>query len=279
MIQLKILNALERESFESPPVFNSVGRKKYFSIPVGLRDAFDTLRTPANKAWFILMYGYFKAAKRFFGAAFNEKDLGFVAKQLGLERYEINLQPIQEATYRRLRNTILHHFGCSEFDEHAKKIAAQEVRSMVRSQLRPRLIIEQLVEILIRRKIEVPGYHMLSSLITSEINAHKRQLVKLTESLLTENAKRLLDRLMESNDTSSAKLRRYQLTLMKKFSHSIQPLAIKGNVEQLVALRELYTELSPVIEELDLTREGIRYFATYVLKSPTWRLSAAMSAV
>ncbi len=79
---------------------------------------------------------------------------------------------------------------------------------------------------------------------------------------------------MEPNDASSAKLTRYQLTLMKKFAHSIAPSAIKENVEQLVALRELYLEIRAVLEELDLTREGIRYFATYVLKSPTWRLSA-----
>lgn len=274
MTQLKILNTLERESFESPPIFSNVGRKKYFSLPVGLTATLETLRTPTNKALLILMYGYFKAAKRFFGAKFNEKDLGYVAKQLGLERNDISLQPTPEATYRRIRMAILRHFGCSEFDAQAKNIAVQEIRSMVRSQLRPRLIIEQLVEILIRRKIEIPGYHTLSSLIASEINGHKRELVKLTETLLTENAKKLLDQLMESNDASSAKLKRYELTLMKKFSHSLQPSAIKENVEQLLALRELYSELRLVIEKLDLTREGIRYFATYVLKSPAWRLSA-----
>jgi len=79
---------------------------------------------------------------------------------------------------------------------------------------------------------------------------------------------------MESNDESSARFRRYYLTLIKAFSHATQPSAIKGNVEQLIALRELYSEVQPVIKELDLTREGIRYFATYVLKSPTWRLAA-----
>ena len=41
-----------------------------------------------------------------------------------------------------------------------------------------------------------------------------------------------------------------------------------------MALRELYSEVRPVIEKLDLTREGLRYFATYVLKSPTWCLTA-----
>ena len=121
MTQLKILSALEKDSFESPPIFNSVGRKKYLSIPSGLQETLESLRTPTNKAWLFLMYGYFKAAKRFFGAAFNEKDLFFVAKQLGVELNEIRPEPLQEATYRRLRNVILHHFGCSEFGDHGKK--------------------------------------------------------------------------------------------------------------------------------------------------------------
>jgi TnpA family transposase len=220
------------------------------------------------------MYGYFKAAKRFFGPAFNEKDIGYVAKQLGAQLSEISLQTLHDANYRRLKNTVLKHFGCTEFDERARKIVALEIRSMVRSQTRPRLMFEQVVEILICRKIEVPSFHLLSELIAAEINAHKRQLVTLTESLLTEKAKKLLDRLLESNDDSRAKLKRYYLTLIKTFSHSLQPSAIKSNVEQLLALRELYSEVKPVIEKLDLTREGLRYFATHVLKSPTWKLTA-----
>jgi len=174
MPQLKILSAIERESFESPPVFNNVGRRKYFSLPTGLHSTFESLRTPTNKAWLILMYGYFKAAKRFFGSAFNEKDLGYVAKQLGVQSYEISHEQLSDTNYRRLKNAILNHFGCTEFDEQARKIVALEIRSMVRSQTRPRLMFEQVVEILICRKIEVPSFHLLSELIGAEINAHKR---------------------------------------------------------------------------------------------------------
>jgi len=36
MPRMKILNAVEQEAFESPPVFNSVRRKAYFGLPVSL---------------------------------------------------------------------------------------------------------------------------------------------------------------------------------------------------------------------------------------------------
>jgi hypothetical protein len=34
---MKILNAVEQEAFESPPVFNSVQRKQHFDFPLALR--------------------------------------------------------------------------------------------------------------------------------------------------------------------------------------------------------------------------------------------------
>ena len=272
MTQLKILNPLERESFESPPEFNSVSRKKYFAVPAGLRSELASRRKPSNKACLILMHGYLKAAKRFFGQRFNEKDIQYVAKQLGCDRRDINLEPLPNSTYKRYKKIVLQHFGCREFNTETKKIAASEVRAMVRSQLRPRVIIEELREILIRRKIEVPSYARLSLLISNQINIHKRRMVKLTESLLPGKTNRSLDRLLRAAH-SGGKNAPYELTVLKKFSHSVQPAAIKKNVEQLLALRDLFEELQPIIDELDLSREGLRYLANYVLKSPSWELT------
>ncbi len=36
MPRMNILNTVEREAFESPPVFNSVQRKQYFDFPLRL---------------------------------------------------------------------------------------------------------------------------------------------------------------------------------------------------------------------------------------------------
>jgi hypothetical protein len=40
------LNTVEREAFESPPVFNSVQRKQYFDFPAELRRLAGELRAP-----------------------------------------------------------------------------------------------------------------------------------------------------------------------------------------------------------------------------------------
>ena len=47
MPRMNILNAVEREAFSSPPVFNSFQRKQYFDFLSKLRRFAAGLRSPA----------------------------------------------------------------------------------------------------------------------------------------------------------------------------------------------------------------------------------------
>jgi hypothetical protein len=58
---MKILNAVEQEAFESPPVFNSVQRKQHFDFPLALRHLAASLHTPTHQLCFLLSSAYFKA--------------------------------------------------------------------------------------------------------------------------------------------------------------------------------------------------------------------------
>jgi len=63
---MNILNTVEREAFNSPPVFSSFQRKQYFDFPSKLRRFAAGVRNPAYQLGFFLSAGYFKAARRFF---------------------------------------------------------------------------------------------------------------------------------------------------------------------------------------------------------------------
>jgi hypothetical protein len=52
---MKILNAVEQEQFESPPVFNSVQRKQYFAFSSELLTLAQDLQTPKNQVCFVLV--------------------------------------------------------------------------------------------------------------------------------------------------------------------------------------------------------------------------------
>src|SRR5260221_6046186 len=86
MPRMNILNTVEREAFESPPVFNSVQRKQYFDFPTELRRLAGELRAPTHQLGFLLSAGYFKPAKSFFPpSAFHRRDLENVARPLERE--------------------------------------------------------------------------------------------------------------------------------------------------------------------------------------------------
>ena len=48
MPRMKILNSVEREVFDFPPIFNSVERKRCFDFPTPLQDIATSLRTASN---------------------------------------------------------------------------------------------------------------------------------------------------------------------------------------------------------------------------------------
>jgi len=83
MPRMNILNTVEREAFNSPPVFSSFQRKQYFDFPSKLRRFAAGLRNPAYQLGFLLSAGYFKAARRFFSpGSFHPRDIEYVARQL-----------------------------------------------------------------------------------------------------------------------------------------------------------------------------------------------------
>jgi hypothetical protein len=54
MPRMKILNSVEREVFDWPPIFNSVERKRCFDFPTPLQDIATSLRTAGNQLVFLL---------------------------------------------------------------------------------------------------------------------------------------------------------------------------------------------------------------------------------
>lgn len=73
MPRMNILSTSEKDEFDTPLIFNSAQRKKFFETPPDLMQEVNKLRTPANKIAFVLAYGYFSARKRFLCAVEIER--------------------------------------------------------------------------------------------------------------------------------------------------------------------------------------------------------------
>jgi hypothetical protein len=265
---MNILNAMEQEDFESPPVFDDPERLNFFFAPLMFNDAMETMRTATNKVCFIVTAGYFKARRKFFARQFHLEDIEFVAKQIGVNPNEIMLKGYSKVTYLRHQRLILRYFGCSAFDAIAKTFATNEIAMMVRVQFRPKLVLLETVELLTSKKIALPSYAILAGLIVAAIHSYQRELGQIIDAGLIETQRDKLNALLEKDARTEAdENRRYSLTLLKKPFQSTQPSKIKVNLNDLQTLMTFYLDLKPVVDKLNLSCEYIRYYAYSVIKA------------
>ena len=223
MPRRQILTPSEYAAFETPPALTNIQRQRFFNLSQSLLDLLATFRTPTNQIGFILTLGYFLATKRFFARQFHEVDAAYVARQLGFlpgmqettavhevtaERSEhdfvlaFDLTTYQETTSRRHRKIILDYLGFVPFDEHAKVDLRQEIHTMVRSQVRAKVIFLHVLELLIRRKTEIPSARALTDLIVDEIEHHKGTLTKVINAQVSPELRERLDALLEKAEFS-----------------------------------------------------------------------------
>lgn len=272
MPRMNILNRSEQEMFDTPPVFNSGERKQFFDLPSSLLETASHLQKPESRMAFLLSCGYFKAAKKFFRPQdYHERDIEYVARQIGLPPEKYVAEAYAPRSRRRHEKLILDFYCYRRFDKDAGSFIKNEITSMICAQLKPKMIFYRCVDVLIREHIQLPGYNQLSDLILKSLNQRKTDLAGIITKELTPDARALLDGLFEREGED--KYARYKLTLLKKLSQSTKPTKIKERSDDLAYIAELYDSVSPVLPVLNLGHEGIRYFATSVIKSDIFHLA------
>ena len=276
MPRMHILTPAEYAAFETPPVFTNAERQGFFAFSQRVDDLLATFRTPTNQICFVLTLGYFKATKRFFARQFHETDSAYVARHLGFFPGVFELSTYEDTTARRHRKLILDYLGFQAFDERAKQELLHDIRPMVRSQVRPKAILLQALDLLARRKTEIPSASLLTELIVRELRQHKRTLTEVINTQVPAETHALLEALLskaEAGEEPLPQVQRFKLTLLKQLSQSTKPSKIKATLEDWRVLHALYEELTPVIASLDLTHEGLRYYANAVLKSRAFQVA------
>ena len=271
----RILSAAEQEAFDNPPAFTAPERKKYIALSEAVRPLVDTLQTPTNRVCFLVTLAYFRATRKFFARQFHPRDVSYAARLLEVEGAEIDVARYAKSRAHHHRAMILELTGWAPFDARARQLLAGHLRPLVRSHSRPKVMFVQAVDTLQRHKIEVPGAYALTELIVDAVRRHKQDLVEHIRVALPPASRAALDALFEKGPaaTEDLKVQRSRLALLKQFSHSTKPAKIKANVEDLGTIGELYRPLHGVIRTLDLTPEGLRYYAHSVIKAEVFQVS------
>ena len=128
-----------------------------------------------------------------------------MARQLELEDPWFDFSDYNPRTRQLHEITIRRFYGFRVFDPEARRLLLKEIADMVRSQLKPKLMLWLCVDALVREKIEVPSYTRLTKLILGAINRRKQELASRLE--LPNLSRRTPDRLHTSSDGQKFEVR------------------------------------------------------------------------
>lgn len=267
MPKIKIWSAKEIALYDDPPVFNSIGRKKFFTLPARLEKRVQGFYTNTNKVGFHLMYGYFKARRRFFlPQRFQPSDIEFVSKRLGLLFADGILESYDRKTYNRHRKIILTLFGYEAF--HLSKhhpLITQLMEKALWSFDRAHLILGNVLDWLEYRHIELPSYHALQTILTTAIRKRDRILHERLNKLLQPIHKAALDPLLlKVNAQNSGSI--YVFMNLKKLIRKDNAKSIWINIEKHGLVWQIHQQVQPLPLQLNLNEAAIRYFGELVIK-------------
>lgn len=273
MARLDILDAVARQEFERPPHFPPQQQDHFFALSDWLQAQLDGLDTPVNRVSFVLQWGYFKAAGRFFKTrTFSPADIVFVARQLGLDLLGLDFTTYRRNTLGRHRQLIRAALGVAPFTGAAKTMVQQEARHLVGRQVHPERVLWNLCAFTRAHRIEVPTYFALCELISEAIRTVEQRLDQTLLEAITPEQTILLDDLLEKLPPDASGRSIHQLARLKNAQELMRLSIIRHNLSLLKDLKKRYQELLPLLVQLDLSEEMIEYYAEYVLRADVFQV-------
>lgn len=263
---MTILNEHEIKNYDYPPAFRSQDRKHFLTLPTILQQRVGSFHNITNKVCFHLLFGYFKACGRFFSPSrFRMRDIEFICTRLGSFAFAVDVSDYNRPTISRHKVLILEYFKCTAFDAsvHADFLK-ESVAQMIRSQFRPKLIFNFMIDLLRQRQIELPPYHTLLTIVTDAIAAYDKLLLDQLAVQLTDNHRAALDQLLEKIPTEEIGIYTYRLSSLKQFDPEISNKNIHSNVEKLRRLHPIFKTIEPLLSSLQLNGDAIRYYGELV---------------
>lgn len=274
MPRLRILNAIEREAYDRPPVMNGAERRRAFDMPSSLVELAASIQDPAQRIGFLVSAAYFVGARRFFSPGdYQDRDVAHAARRLRLspDLFDPGLYPAR--TRQRHELAILEAHGMRRLERASEAELVVDIDAMAVTHLRPKLIFWRCLDLLAQRRIQLPREYRLTALIASAMARRKQRLVERVDEVLTPKLRGTLDDLFSSagngaggGGTDRRPDRRARLTLLKRLTQSTGAKDVRARVANLLEVGAIHDQLHEVLPAIDLGREGVAYFAGGVIR-------------
>ena len=266
---MQVLTDYEAKQFDLPPKLSKSERDHFFKLDVKMAAKVNKARGDINKIGLILQYGYFRASGKFYLTnQFHVGDIRYVAQKLGFDFTKLFYDHYAEKSRRNHKIIVLKTLGYEAFKSKIK-LFKEFIADLINRQLSPRKIVFSIIDLLNEKKIEVPNYNTFAKEITQQHNQFEDALIRDLSSAITEENKKALDGLVEKDEYYQRPL----LIGLKTISQSTQPAQINKSLHGFLILKNIYNELSPLIDQLNISSEAIRYYGCWVIKAKVTQIT------
>ncbi len=264
--RLQILDDDEAISLYTYIPFTDEERKLYFALSESERTLLK--RQPIKtRIYFILQLGYFKAQKQFFSFNLNEvvTDLIYI-HQAHYPDHDIDNYTVSANTLAAQQKIILdlcRYRPCGEGERHALELKAFQLAKI---STKPIYIFRELLQYLEENRIVIPPYTYLQDAIGNVLQQEQRRLIAFMKTHLTAKDIGKLENLLQNPQGL------YEITLLKRSPKDFGPREMKREINRGEQIQPLYQLGKQFIPKLDISNEGVNYYASLVGYYTVFRL-------
>jgi hypothetical protein len=199
--RLQILSGEEYEALWGFPRFTQSDRDLFFALTAPEREALEQRRSIRTKIHFLLHLGYFRARQRFFRFELPavRDDVDYLRRRY-FENKAVADVTVSDHTRKRHVEQILGLFRYRLCALEERLLLEAHARQAARISSRPVYVLRELVELLRRERVVLPGYTILQNMLRGALVFERERLSGALGGLINAENARLLDRLLADDE-------------------------------------------------------------------------------
>ena len=256
---LRILSDEEIGLLYGCPCFSSEEQANYFHLSPEEKALADDGHAIKSRIFFILQLGYFKARRQFFVFDLDEviQDIQFIQASYYPGHPAVNSLLAKDTRLKHQR-LILKHFGYRYCHTKERQQVYRQTQQLVRFSARPITVCRDLILFLQQQQIVLPAYRFLQETISDVLLNEQNRLSQILRDNLTTSDLENLQKLLA--DTPGL----YEITQLKQEPRNFREGEIKRELKRGQQLQSLYQRATVLIPCLNISREGVKYYASLV---------------
>jgi TnpA family transposase len=266
--RLQILDVDELEALYGRPRLTPEERLQYFTLTPAEHDARALLRSVPSQLYFMLQLAYFKAKQLFFTFTFAEvaDDVAYLLAHAGFAAPAPSFAPLNKRTILHHRQLILDLFRYRLCAAPERQQLVARAQQAARMSSKPIYVFRELLQFLIEQRIVLPGYTVLQELAGKALMEEQQRLINLMQTHLAPHECTAFDTLFADTDGL------YTLTRLKHEPKDFSLGEMRQEIRRGDQLRPLYQLAKRIVPELEISNEGIKYYASLVGYYSVFRL-------